>query len=163
MLLDVFYDQLKDFVEAEQFDKTVILSVDTSMPFIVRTLKKLKMPAPKITYTDTLIPYSEFEKIGQGNVTETVGFRPQQPVAIALTGGTTGFPKGVVLCNEGFNAIALSFKHCGVTYDRGEMFMDIIPCFASYGIVASLHMPFALGLNILLIPKFEKETLLQKI
>ncbi len=157
MLLDVFYDQLKDFVEAEQFDKTVILSVDTSMPFIVRTLKKLKMPAPKITYTDTLIPYSEFEKIGQGNVTETVGFRPQQPVAIALTGGTTGFPKGVVLCNEGFNAIALSFKHCGVTYDRGEMFMDIIPCFASYGIVASLHMPLALGLNILLIPKFEKE------
>ena len=35
--------------------------------------------------------------------------------------------------------------------------MDIIPAFSSYGIVASLHMPLSLGLEIVMIPKFDAD------
>ena len=62
-----------------------------------------------------------------------------------------------MLSNDGFNAIAFDFKHCGVSYKRGQRFMDIIPMFASYGIVSSLHMPLTLGLEVVVIPKFDAD------
>lgn len=62
-----------------------------------------------------------------------------------------------MLSNDGFNAIAFDFRHCGVSYKRGQRFMNIIPMFASYGIVSSLHMPLSLGLEVIIIPKFDAE------
>ena len=66
-------------------------------------------------------------------------------------------PKGVMLSNDGFNAIAFDFRHCGVSYKRGQRFLNIIPMFSSYGIVSSLHMPLTLGLEVVVIPKFNAD------
>lgn len=96
-------------------------------------------------------------KLGKGKSVEAVGYGEFELAAVTLTGGTTGMPKGVMLSNDGFNAVAMDFRYCGVTYTRNQRFLDIIPAFSSYGIVASLHMPLSLGLEIVMIPKFDSD------
>lgn len=159
LMLDVFYDKLKDALEKADLDQIIIISVDTSMPAMVRFVKQFKMPAPKIPEEGNVIHWKTFAATGDSDpeTTYTARYGENDCVAITMTGGTTGLPKGVMLSNDGFNAVAVSFEYCGVNYTRDQRFLDIIPMFASYGIVASLHMPLYLGLELVVIPKFDAE------
>jgi len=77
---------------------------------------------------------------------------------IGHTGGTTGFPKGVMLTDLAINAQASHFNNC-FEHKRQESFIDMIVPFAVYGISINLHMPLVLGLKTILIPKVDpKET-----
>ena len=155
LLLDLAYEHLADMLSDLSLDKVVIISADNYMPAMVRMLKQLKMPAPAVPMSDTTISWKDFLKLGKGKTVEAVGYGENDLAAVTLTGGTTGMPKGVMLSNDGFNAVAMDFRYCGVTYTRNQRFLDIIPAFSSYGIVASLHMPLSLGLEIVMIPKFD--------
>ena len=157
IVIDLFYDALKDAIFESGVEKIVVISADTSLPSSIRFLKQFKMPAPKIATSDKVLTWTQFSATGEGIKTETVEYGENDLAAVTLTGGTTGAPKGVMLSNDGFNAIAFDFKHCGVSYDRGQRFLNIIPMFSSYGIVSSLHMPLSLGLEGVVIPKFDAD------
>ena len=157
LVLDLAVEHLREYLESLNAKKIIVISVDTSMPMTVRTLKQMKMPAPKIEYSENMCTWKQFVSIGKGIETETVPYGTNEMAAVTLTGGTTGMPKGVMLSQDGFNAIAMDFRYCGVTYTREQRFMNIIPAFASYGIVASLHMPLSLGLELVIIPKFDSD------
>ena len=115
-----------------------------------------KMRCPKLG-DPRVMNWKTFLKKGEGRSPETVDYSEFQLAGIALTGGTTGAPKGVMFSNDGFNAVAMDFQYCGVEYDRHHRFLNIIPAFASYGIVANLHMPLSLGLEMIIIPKFDSD------
>ncbi len=157
IVIDLFYEALKDAIFESGVEKIVVISADTSLPSSIRFLKQFKMPAPKIATSDKVLTWTQFSATGEGIKTETVEYGENDLAAVTLTGGTTGAPKGVMLSNDGFNAIAFDFKHCGVSYDRGQRFLNIIPMFSSYGIVSSLHMPLSLGLEVVVIPKFDAD------
>lgn len=157
IVIDLFYEALKDAIFESGVEKIVVISADTSLPSSIRFLKQFKMPAPKIATSDKVLTWTQFSATGEGIKTETVEYGENDLAAVTLTGGTTGAPKGVMLSNDGFNAIAFDFKHCGVSYDRGQRFLNIIPMFSSYGIVSSLHMPLSLGLEVVVIPKFNAD------
>jgi long-chain acyl-CoA synthetase len=157
IVIDLFYEALKDAIFESGVEKIVVISADTSLPSSIRFLKQFKMPAPKIATSDKVMTWTQFSATGEGIKTETVEYGENDLAAVTLTGGTTGAPKGVMLSNDGFNAIAFDFKHCGVSYDRGQRFLNIIPMFSSYGIVSSLHMPLSLGLEVVVIPKFNAD------
>ena len=155
IVIDLYYEALKDVIFESGVEKIVVISADTSLPASIRFLKQFKMPAPRIETSDKVLTWTQFAAFGEGIDTETAAYGDNDLAAVTLTGGTTGAPKGVMLSNDGFNAIAFGFKHCGVSYKRGQRFMNIIPMFASYGIVSSLHMPLTLGLEVVVIPKFD--------
>lgn len=157
VVLDLAYEHLAKMLESRKLKNVIVISADTSMPLGVRLLKQLKVSAPQIAETEVIRSWKSFIAQGRGIQTEEAAFDAKRPAAITLTGGTTGAPKGVMLSNDGFNAIAFDFKHCGVAYTAGTKFMNIIPMFASYGIVSSLHMPLSLGLELIVIPKFDAE------
>lgn len=157
VVLDLYFEATKDVLLSAGLEKIIVISPDTSLPASVRILKKMKNPSPKVKTDGRVYTYKDFALTGDGVETPTAPYREGSLAAVTLTGGTTGAPKGVMLSDDGFNAIALSFMHCGVTYTRGRRFMNIIPMYASYGIVASLHMPLSLGLEIVVIPKFDQE------
>ena len=159
LMLDLFYEGLKETLAKANLDQIIIISVDTSMPTMVRFVKQFKMPAPKIPEEGNVIHWKTFAATGSADpeATYTARYGENDCAAITMTGGTTGLPKGVMLSNDGFNAVATSFEYCGVRYTRDQRFLDIIPIFASYGIVASLHMPLCLGLELVVIPKFDQE------
>ena len=157
LLLDLAYEHLTDMLAELNLDRIIIISADNYMPFAVRVLKQLKMPAPEIPLVGRTISWKEFLKLGKGKTVEAAKYGKNDLAAVTLTGGTTGMPKGVMLSNDGFNAVAMDFRYCGVEYTRHQRFLDIIPAFSSYGIVASLHMPLSLGLEIVMIPKFDAD------
>lgn len=157
IVIDLYYEVLKDALFESGVEKIVVISADTSLPKSIRFLKQLKMPAPKIPTNDKVLTWTQFSATGVGVETETAEYGDNELAAVTLTGGTTGAPKGVMLSNDGFNAIAFDFKHCGVSYKRGQRFLNIIPMFSSYGIVSSLHMPLSLGLEVVIIPKFDQD------
>ena len=115
-----------------------------------------KMRCP-VAYNDRVMNWKTFLAKGEGHNPRTVDYSEFELAGIALTGGTTGAPKGVMFSNDGFNAVAMDFRYCGVEYDRTHRFMNIIPAFASYGMVASMHMPLSLGLEMIIIPKFDSD------
>ena len=156
-LLDVFYEKFKDMLPELPVEKSIISPVDRSMSMMVRTLKRMKMPPPKPSYNERLLNWKDFLALGHGIKTESVHGDGNELAAITMTGGTTGRPKGVMLSNKGFNAVAHDFRHCGVTYNRRQRFLDIIPAFASYGIVASLHMPLSLGVEVVMVTNFNAD------
>lgn len=157
IVIDLYFDALKDTLLSSGLEKIIVISADTSLPTSVRMLKKLKMPPPMIKSEGIVSVWKDFAVSGEGVDTETAEYEEAHLAAITLTGGTTGAPKGVMLSDDGFNAVALDFEHCGVPYGRGQRFLNIIPMFSSYGIVSSLHMPFSLGLEVVVIPKFDPE------
>ena len=157
IVIDLYYEALKNVLFESGVEKIVVISADTSLPASIRFLKQFKMPAPRIETSDKVLTWTQFAATGEGVETETAAYGDNDLAAVTLTGGTTGAPKGVMLSNDGFNAIAFDFKHCGVSYNRGQRFLNIIPMFSSYGIVSSLHMPLSLGLEVVIIPKFDPE------
>ena len=157
MLIDVAYERFADMLNELKVNKIVVIHLSNYASFMTRLVMKFKMPSMNIPYGDRIIDWRSFLSLGKGKETETAAYGETDLVAIALTGGTTGAPKGVMLSNDGFNAIAMDFRHCGVSYTRDQRFMDIIPAFTSYGIVASLHMPLSLGLEIVMFPKFDAD------
>ena len=157
IVIDLYYEALKDVLFESGVEKIVVISADTSLPASIRFLKQFKMPAPTIAASDKVLSWAQFASTGEGVETETAAYGDNDLAAVTLTGGTTGAPKGVMLSNDGFNAIAFDFRHCGVSYKRGQRFLNIIPMFSSYGIVSSLHMPLSLGLEVVIIPKFDPD------
>ena len=136
--------------------KIVVYSVRESMTPFMKLMAGLKV-RDHTQYGGRILRWKDFLAMGDGIKPETVGYDDFQLAGVALTGGTTGAPKGVMFSNDGFNAVALDFQYCGVEYERTHRFMNIIPAFASYGIVANLHMPLSLGLEMVIIPKFDSD------
>ena len=144
---------------AEKADVDYIVTftpADSMQPGLLKLYAKARMKA-KISYNDRVMTWKTFQAKGAGKTVPAVDYSEFQLAGIALTGGTTGAPKGVMFSNDGFNAVAMDFRHCGVEYDRSHRFMNIIPAFASYGMVASMHMPLCLGLEMVIIPKFDAD------
>ena len=148
---------IAELVKITKVDHIVVFSAADDMTAgPMKWYAAWKMRCPKLG-DPRVMNWKTFLRKGEGHRPETVDYSEFQLAGIALTGGTTGMPKGVMFSNDGFNAVAMDFRYCGVEYDRKHRFMNIIPAFASYGMVASLHMPLSLGLEMIIIPKFDSD------
>ncbi len=150
---------VKEMIQELDADYIITYNAANSMSSgLVKWIAKRKM-AIDVQYNDRVLEWNSFMELGYGHEdeVETVDYSEFELAGIALTGGTTGAPKGVMFSNDGFNAVAMDFQYCGVEYDRHHRFLNIIPAFASYGIVANLHMPLSLGLEMIIIPKFDSD------
>ena len=145
---------VKELVEKAEVDHIVTFTPGESIRGLMGVYARMRMRA-KLPKDKRVLNWKTFMALGAGKSVPTVDYSAFELAGIALTGGTTGAPKGVMFSNDGFNAVAMDFRYCGVEYDRTHRFMNIIPAFASYGMVASMHMPLSLGLEMVIIPKFD--------
>ena len=145
---------VQELVEKAEVEHIVTFTPGESIRGLMGVYARMRMRA-KLPKDERVCNWKAFMALGEGKSVPTVDYSEFQLAGIALTGGTTGAPKGVMFSNDGFNAVAMDFRYCGVEYDRTHRFMNIIPAFASYGMVASMHMPLSLGLEMVIIPKFD--------
>ena len=68
------------------------------------------------------------------------------PVAMIYTSGTTGKSKAVILTNRMLNALVMQYRRAGISFKRGDVFMNSLPQFIAFGLVLAMHMPLCLGL-----------------
>ena len=156
--IDLAFPKVDRILSEIKQRKIIVQSASISLPLIKKIAMKL-MTKTKIPYGENIITWKTFIADGKGTVAKEAPYVGDATVAITYTGGTTGFPKGVMLTNDSMNAVAINFIYCGLVYEKGDRFLGIMPIFSSYGMVCGLHMPLALGLELALIPKFIPATI----
>lgn len=151
--LDMCYPVAQKILSETSVEKTICLSAIESMPLPIKIASKIKGDVKLDTKT---INWTQFIKTGKmfENV-DGVGYENNSPVALVHTGGTTGTPKGVVLTNENFVAMANMHKFGGLDYEKDDKFLNILPPFIAYCLCNGINMPLTLGLEVTLVPKFD--------
>jgi len=103
-------------------------------------------------------------KVGKAEEIE-VPFDFEEDIAILqYTGGTTGFPKGVMLTHKNLIANATMCDAWLYRSEKGEgTILGILPFFHVYGMTTVLILSVMLGNRMVLLPKFDVESALKTI
>lgn len=154
VVMNVVYDKISSIIDDLNQELIIAVSVSQSLPFIKRVAMNLKVKT-NLPYSHKLVTYNTFLTKGKGTTAVEAPYKGDAIVSIPYTGGTTGFAKGVMITNDGINSTAFNLKYAGLDYEEGDTFLDIIPVFTSYGMCCGMHMPLAIGLTLIPIPKFD--------
>ena len=151
--LDICYPVVSSILSETTIEKIVCISPIESLPLPIRLASKI---GKKAKLDNKAINWEEFIKLGEKNIEIIdIGYEKNTPAALVHTGGTTGTPKGVILTNENFVAMANMHKYGGLHYTKNDNFLNILPPFIAYCLCNGINMPLTLGLEVILIPKFD--------
>ena len=82
---------------------------------------------------------------------------------ILYSGGTSGTPKGIVLSNLNFNALAYGAHYMCDPSKEGDSILSIMPIFHGFGLGVCIHTPLHIGMKCILIPTFKAKKLISLI
>lgn len=153
LIIDLAFPKLAKVIDDVNQKHIVVQSPARSLTPVKRAVKGL-FSKEKIPFNDTIVNWDRFLSYGKGSTAVEAPYVGDATVAITFTGGTTGFPKGVMLTNDSMNAVSLNFRYAGLATYPGDSFLGIIPVFTSYGMVCGMHMPLTYGFELIPIPKF---------
>ena len=153
-VIDVAYALFAAIRAEVKQDHVVVQSAATSLPGFMKFAYKLATHYNIAYGKEGIISWETFMKGAKRAVATEAEYVGDATVAITYTGGTTGFPKGVMLTNDSINAVGFSFLHAGIVYEPGTRFLGIMPIFSSYGLVCGIHMPMIMQQELALIPRF---------
>ena len=154
VVIDIFYDKIAKIFDEIKQDHVIVQTAGTSLPLLKKIALKIAVKSSVPYGKRGIISWDDFIAGAKDGMAQEADYVGDATVAIAYTGGTTGFPKGVMLTNDSINAVACNFQHAGIVYNKGERFLGIMPIFSSYGLVCGIHMPLTMGLELALIPRF---------
>lgn len=160
IVLDVVAEKVMRVQEKLTSDMTIILSVESSMPWLMKSMIELKK-WKKLSYDGKqMLSYVSFIKkyAGQGHAVEVM-WEKDNPAVLVYTSGTTGEPKGVILTNDNINAVAFQYRYSGLKFGTGEKILAFMPPFFAIGFCLNVHMPLALGLEEVLGPNPDPEVI----
>lgn len=133
-------------------EKIILCSAAEYMPVHLKagyllTCKKPKKPAGAFSWR-------QFMALSDGSHIADDG-KGADAAAVLFSGGTTGVPKGIVLTNLNFNALALqSIDGCGVLR-QGDRVLSVMPVFHGFGLGVCVHTVLSFGGTAVLLPKFK--------
>lgn len=152
--LNVTYDRCVQAAKRTHIEKVLVLSPANSLPMPLQLGYKMKNP-DRNRYASNVIHWNDFIQKGKGKNTTAEPFDPAHACVVVHTGGTTGSPKGVMLSDSNFNAIAQQFAAFDQLMCRGQKLMNIMPPFIAYGYACGVHLPLSLGLTVLIVPNLD--------
>ena len=152
--LNVTYDRCVQAAKRTHVEKVLVLSPANSLPMPLQLGYKMKNP-DRNRYASNVIHWNDFIQKGKGQNTTAEPFDPTHACVVVHTGGTTGSPKGVMLSDSNFNAIAQQFAAFDQLMCRGQKLMNIMPPFIAYGYACGVHLPLSLGLTVLIVPNLD--------
>lgn len=165
VIIDAAVSKVKDVTKKTNTEKVIIVSPADSLPlslnvgyrvkeFITRVINKNGDKSFIFNNNEHMHWKTFFNEGKKLKYSGNEKYEENLPVAIVHTGGTTGFPKGVVLSNENINAVAMQSVLTGIDMKREHNWLDIMPPFIAYGIGMGLHLPLTIGMETILIPQF---------
>ncbi len=103
---------------------------------------------------DNVLMWKDFLKKADGKVLKHYAKSSESVCVYGHTGGTTGFPKTVLLNDLSVNAIAHQY-YLTFERERGDKYLNLLIPFVIYGLISCMHMPLSLGMCLVVIPKFD--------
>lgn len=151
--IDMCIPEIKKMKNDYSIENTILLSPLESAPKTIKLFGGLKSKKIK---ENGILNWQDFIKLGNNyNGEIDVEYEPNTVASVVYTGGTTGNPKGVLLTNENYNAMAIAQSESGLDINEKDTFLTFLPPFIAYCIVNSIHDPLYLGCENILLPMFD--------
>lgn len=155
MTVDLAYPAIVKATKGTAVEKIVVVSPADSLPSVTKLLYKLKTKSPVID--EAAFDWKKFIELGNGVTPKYASYEKDTCCVMAHTGGTTGFPKAVMLSNENVNALAHNYSHIDIPIKRGHRYFNDLPPFIMYGLCFALHTTLYCGLEVILYPVFDSK------
>ena len=156
--LNVVYPRCHQAAKRTSVERVVVLSPADSLPLAKAVGYKLTNP-DKNRYASNVLRWKDFIDAGKGHSPAAAPYDPQHTCVVVHTGGTTGSPKGVMLTDYCFNALAQEFAAQSRLFHRGQKMLNVMPPFIAYGYSCGIHMPLVMGLHVIIIPNLDPDKL----
>ena len=158
-LVDFNYNKLKDEIEDTLVYKTILVSPSLSMPIGLsigyKLTRTIGMKRPSFRDTDYM-SWKEFMLTGVGYSKEFEADVKKEDTALILhSGGTTGTPKGIMISNYSFNALAQQSAVNVIDVRPKDKIVTILPIFHGFGLGVCVHTPLCLKVETILMPEYD--------
>lgn len=158
--IDVSVNKIIHIAKDTKLRKCIVVSAKDSMPFYLKIGYMLtKGRKVKIEKNNILMTWNEFIKLSKTyNENIECEFKGKEIAAILYSGGTTGYPKGIMLTNLNFNALSMqSFEACKCL-EKKDTVLAIMPIFHGFGLGICIHTVQYFGGTSILVPQFSVKT-----
>lgn len=157
LCIDVAYAKIEKAIVDTAVKKIILVSPTDSLPCLKRMLFNVTNWLKRVDFklSGHCVRWRDFILMGKNTKFNPVPYVRKQCCVIEHTGGTTGFPKGVMLTNDNFNAATFQIKNSPLRLSRKDRFLNIMPPFIAYGMVLGIHTALTYGWQSIIIPKFE--------
>ena len=153
--IDISVHKIVNILSETRLTDIIVTSPSENMKFDKKFLywlaKGRKMHLPE---SDLVMTWGEFIPKGYDYTGEyVVKKKKTDPAVILYSGGTSGKPKGILLSNLNFNALAMQAKEIVMPKPK-EVILCIMPIFHGFGLGVCLHTTLCVGMKCVLIPSF---------
>ena len=158
-LVDFNYEKISDIIDKTVVHKVILVSPSLSMPRflsigyrLTRGAKVLRPDANNHKY----ISYKEFYQVGLNSGNNFQAKIKKDDLALILhSGGTTGSPKGIMISNYSFNALAQQGAVNVIDVRPKDKIVTILPIFHGFGLGICVHTPLCLRVEVILMPEYD--------
>ncbi|TCT25052.1 long-chain acyl-CoA synthetase [Melghiribacillus thermohalophilus] len=167
--LDMLFPRVKTVKNQTDLQHVIVTSMKDYLPFPKNVLypfvqKKQGQHPGKIEQTENVHHWKQVLK-QSGDGVKQVDIDPKEDLALLqYTGGTTGFPKGVMLTHLNLVANTQMSKAWLYKVKDGEgVTLGALPFFHVYGMTSVMNFSVMMGQKMILMPKFDPEEILKMI
>ena len=153
--IDISVQKIVNILKETKLTDIIVASAGENMKFDKKFLywlaKGRKMHLPE---SDMILTWSEFIPKGYDYNGEYICKKSKDdPAVILYSGGTSGKPKGILLSNLNFNALAAQAKEIVMPKPK-DVILCIMPIFHGFGLGVCIHTTLCVGMKCVLIPQF---------
>ncbi len=156
-VLDLCYSKVRNIIDTTKVKKVIITSVSDDLKNIKKLVYKYNSrgKVPTLELNDDVMTWREFLNYGYDYQGEVISLQKADDNAVILySGGTSGAPKGILLSNRNFNALALQAHKMVEATGQGKSLLAILPIFHGFGLGVCIHTPLCCGMKVILVPDF---------
>ncbi|HDR4560854.1 long-chain-fatty-acid--CoA ligase [Bacillus cereus] len=168
LCLDLVFPRVTNVQNATRLEHVIVTRIADFLPFPKNLLypfvqKKQANLVVNVSESETIHLWKSVEK--ESNTDVEVPCDPENDLALLqYTGGTTGFPKGVMLTHKNLVSNTLMGAHWLYNCTEGEeVILGVLPFFHVYGMTAVMNLSIMQGYKMVLIPKFDMKMVFEAI
>ncbi len=158
-LVDFNYEKVCNIIPKTIVRKVILSSPSLSMPKLLsigyRLTRGAKILKPD-NDDDKYVSWNEFYRMGLDSLENYQASVKKGDLALILhSGGTTGTPKGIMISNYSFNAIAQQGAVNVIDVRPKDKIVTILPIFHGFGLGICVHTPLCLRVEVILMPEYD--------
>ena len=158
-LVDFNYEKVCQIIDDTIVHKVILASPSLSMPRFLSIGYRLTRGAKIMKPDDDdekYVTWREFIEEGLSKADNYQATVKSGDLALILhSGGTTGSPKGIMISNYSFNAIAQQGAVNVIDVRPKDKIVTILPIFHGFGLGICVHTPLCLRVEVILMPEYD--------
>jgi long-chain acyl-CoA synthetase len=167
IVLNLFAPKIANIIANTRLEKVAVFRLEEFMPWPVSWLFPIKLLFEgRSVRTPKGAAFYDWRRLMDEaqDTAEPASVDAGDVALIQYTGGTTGVAKGVILTHRNVLANAMQCRAWFTDTQEGkEVFLLALPVFHAFGMTAGMNLALSLSAAIVLVPKFDADTVMKLI